>query len=173
MNDGTPGALIDVALFRLRRIWARPLRPRRAGEPQRPVQMSNVMVVHAVHKLSLDVPEVTVGAVAEQLDVDPSTASRLVNDAVGAGFVEREESAVDARRARLTLSDRGRRVLDVVVRHRRTYLDGLMADWDESDRETFARLLARFAEAATARPANLANLDQVIAEALGESATRR
>ncbi|GAA4209930.1 MarR family transcriptional regulator [Streptosporangium oxazolinicum] len=169
MNEGTPGAVIDVALFRLRRIWSRPLRARRATEPRRPVHMSNVMVVHAVHKLSLDVPEVTVGAVAEQLGVDPSTASRLVNDAVCAGFVEREESAVDARRARLVLSERGRRVLEVVVRHRRAYLDGLMADWDEPDREVFARLLGRFAEAAIARPANLANLDRVIAETLSET----
>ncbi|MEV4249246.1 MarR family winged helix-turn-helix transcriptional regulator [Streptosporangium canum] len=173
MRDGTPGAAIDVALFRLRRIWARPLRSRKIADPQRPVQLSNVMVVHAVHKLSLDVPEVTVGAVAEQLDVDPSTASRLVNDAIGAGFVEREESEVDARRARLVLSGRGRRVLEVVVHHRRTYLDGLIADWDEADRETFARLLTRFAEAAMARPADLADLDQVIAEAIQEPTTLR
>ncbi|MET8334450.1 MarR family winged helix-turn-helix transcriptional regulator [Streptosporangium canum] len=173
MRDGTPGAAIDVALFRLRRIWARPLRSRKIADPQRPVQLSNVMVVHAVHKLSLDVPEVTVGAVAEQLDVDPSTASRLVNDAIGAGFVEREESEVDARRARLVLSGRGRRVLEVVVHHRRTYLDGLIADWDEPDRETFARLLTRFAEAAMAHPADLVNLDQVIAEAIQEPTTLR
>ncbi|WP_433242262.1 MarR family winged helix-turn-helix transcriptional regulator [Streptosporangium sp. CA-135522] len=173
MRDGTPGAAIDVALFRLRRIWARPLRARKLGDPQRPVQLSNVMVVHAVHKLSLDVPEVTVGAVAEQLDVDPSTASRLVNDAIGARFVEREESAVDARRARLVLSERGRRVLEVVVRHRRTYLDGLIADWDRTDREAFARLLSRFAEAAVARPADLADLDQVIADAIEEPTTLR
>jgi DNA-binding MarR family transcriptional regulator len=170
VNDGTPGAAIDVALFRLRRIWARPLRARRAGEPQRPVQLSNVMVVHAVHKLSLDMPEVTVGAVAEQLDVDPSTASRLVNDAIGAGFVEREESEVDARRARLVLSTRGRRVLEAVVRSRRAYLDGLIADWDEADRETLARLLTRFAEAAVARPRDPADLDQVIAEAIESAA---
>lgn len=170
MKEGTPGAAIDLALFRLRRIWARPLRTRRLGDPQRPVQMSNVMVVHAVHKLSLEVPEVTVGAVAEQLDVDPSTASRLVNDAIGAGFVAREESEVDARRARLLLSPAGRRVLEVVVRSRRAYLDGLITDWDETDREVFARLLTRFAEAATARPPDLAGLDRRIAEAIGQDA---
>ncbi|MEV7011277.1 MarR family winged helix-turn-helix transcriptional regulator [Streptosporangium sp. NPDC051022] len=169
MKDGTPGAAIDGALFRLRRIWARPLRTRKAADPQRAVQMSNVMVVNAVHRLSLDVSEVTVGAVAEQLDVDPSTASRLVNDAIGAGFVAREESEVDARRARLVLSPRGRRVRQVVVDSRRTYLDGLIADWDEADREVLARLLTRFAEAATARPPDLAHLDRLIAEAIEET----
>jgi DNA-binding MarR family transcriptional regulator len=166
VEDGTPGAVIDVALFRLRRIWSRPLRARKAADPQRPVQMSNVMVVHAVHKLSLDVAEVTVGAVAEQLDVDPSTASRLVNDAIGAGLVTREESEVDARRARLVLSAPGRRVLEAVVRYRRAHLDGLMADWDRADREAFARLLTRFAEAAVTRPADSAAVDRLIAEAL-------
>ncbi|GHH66401.1 hypothetical protein GCM10017673_11820 [Streptosporangium violaceochromogenes] len=171
MKEGTPGAAIDLALFRLRRIWARPLRTRRLGDPQRPVQLSNVMVVHAVHKLSLEVPEVTVGAVAEQLDVDPSTASRLVNDAIGAGFVAREESEVDARRARLLLSPAGRRVLEVVIRSRRVYLDGLIADWDEADKEVFARLITRLAEAATVRPPDLAGLDRQIAEAIGEGAT--
>ncbi|MFC4062551.1 MarR family winged helix-turn-helix transcriptional regulator [Planomonospora corallina] len=168
MENGTIGSTIDVALFRLRRIWARPLRARRAADPHRPVQMSNVMVVHAVHKLDLELPEVTVGAVAEQLDVDPSTASRLVNDAIGAGLVVREESEIDARRARLTLSAAGRRVLEVVVRYRRSYLDALMADWDRADREAFARLLTRFAEAAAARPADYAALDRSIAEALAE-----
>lgn len=171
MKDGTPGAMIDVALFRLRRIWARPLRTRRLGDPQRPVHMSNVMVVRAVYRLCGEVPEVTVGAVAEQLDVDPSTASRLVNDAIGAGFVEREESEVDARRARLLLSPRGLRVLQVVVRSRRTYLDELIADWDEADRELFAGLLTRFAEAATARPPDLAALDRLITEAIAEENT--
>nr|WP_184940264.1 MarR family winged helix-turn-helix transcriptional regulator [Planomonospora venezuelensis] len=168
-----PGAAIDVALFRLRRIWSRPLRARRTERSPRSVQMSNVMVVHAVHKLSLDVPEVTVGAVAEQLDVDPSTASRLVNDAIAAGLVEREASEVDARRARLVLSEPGGRVLDVVARYRRSYLDGLMADWDRAEREVFARLLARFAEAATARPVDLSVLDGLIAEALESAGPRR
>ncbi|WP_344855659.1 MarR family winged helix-turn-helix transcriptional regulator [Planomonospora alba] len=166
MENGTLGTVVDVALFRLRRIWARPLRARRTADPQRPVPMSNVMVVHAVHKLGVELPEVTVGAVAEQLDVDPSTASRLVNDAIGAGLVTREESEVDARRARLTLSEPGRRVLEAVVRYRRAYLDALMADWDPADREAFARLLTRFAEAAAARPADYAALDRSISEAL-------
>ncbi|GIH78775.1 MarR family winged helix-turn-helix transcriptional regulator [Planobispora longispora] len=179
MNDVTPAAAIDVALLRLRRIWSRPLRARKAAEAQRPVQMSAVMVVHAVHRLSLEPAEVTVGAVAEQLDVDPSTASRLVNEAIGSGLVEREESEIDARRARLVLSAPGRRVLEAVAGYRRAYLDGLIADWDRRDREDFARLLTRFAEAVTARPADVSRLDEAIAEALGSggpgegAATRR
>ncbi|MFI0421685.1 MarR family winged helix-turn-helix transcriptional regulator [Spongiactinospora sp. 9N601] len=161
-----PGVAIDVALFRLRRMWARPLRARKAGDPARPIQMSNVMVVGAVSRLGKESAEVTVGNVAEHMDVDPSTASRLVNDAIAAGFVEREPSQIDARRVRLVPSAAGRRVLDAVTRHRRAYLDSLMADWSEEDRAAFARLITRFAEAAGARPADPARLDHVIAEAL-------
>ncbi|GGS97056.1 hypothetical protein GCM10010156_64070 [Planobispora rosea] len=172
MNEVTPAAAIDAALLRLRRIWSRPLRARKVAEAQRPVQMSTVMVVHAVHRLGLELAEVTVGAVAEQLDVDPSTASRLVNEAIASGLVEREESEVDARRARLVLSAPGRRVLGAVTGYRRDYLDGLIAGWDRADREDFARLLTRFAEAVTARPADISRLDEAIAEALGGSGVR-
>ncbi|GLW10848.1 hypothetical protein Misp01_59760 [Microtetraspora sp. NBRC 13810] len=165
-RESTAGAAIDVAFFRLRRMWSRPLRPRRAGDPARAVQMSNVMVVGAIYRLGLECPEVTVGGVAEYMDVEPSTASRLVNDAIGAGFVEREVSRVDARRARLVLSDTGRRVLDAVTRYRRAHLDRLIADWDPAERQEFARLVTKFAEASAADPADPAELDRAIAEAL-------
>lgn len=158
----TMAAAIDVALLRLRRMWARPLRSR--GD--RPVHMSNVMVLHAVDKLAGACDEVTIGGVAEHLDVDPSTASRLVNDALGAGFVRREESLVDARRVRLVVTPKGRRVLDVVTRYRREYLESLIADWEPAERERLATLIGRFAEAAAARPADSARLDELITEAL-------
>jgi DNA-binding MarR family transcriptional regulator len=166
VQESTAGAAIDVALFRLRRMWARPLRSRKAGDPARPVQMSHVMVAGAVHRQGLECAEVTVGAVAEHLDIDPSTASRLVNDAICAGFVRRESSQVDARRVRLVLSERGRRVLDAVARFRRSYFDGLIDDWDPADRETFARLLTKFAESSAAHPTDPATLDRILAKAL-------
>ncbi|MBO3750998.1 winged helix-turn-helix transcriptional regulator [Streptosporangiaceae bacterium NEAU-GS5] len=156
----SPGSEIDAALFRLRRMWSRPGRGRT-------VQMSNVMVIHAVQRLSACPGEVTVGAVAEALDVDPSTASRLVNDALTAGFVRREASQVDARRARLVLTETGARVLEAVIRHRRAYLDRLIADWEPQERQALARTLTRLADAAAAHPGDPAVLDDVVAEALG------
>jgi len=158
----THGAAIDVALFRLRRIWARPFRTRRTGD--RPIQVSNVMVVHALAKLSRTEAEVTVGAVAEHMDIDPSTASRFVNDAIGAGLVARLPSEVDARRARLMLTDKGRRVLEAVTRYRRDYLEGLIADWSEQDRAALSRLLTRLAEAAARHPIDLSGLDPIVDE---------
>ncbi|SDR33060.1 MarR family winged helix-turn-helix transcriptional regulator [Thermostaphylospora chromogena] len=165
-HESAPAALIDVALFRLRRVWARPLRPRNVGEPERPVQMSTIMVIGAVHRLSQESSEVTVGAVAEYMDVDPSTASRLVNDAIATGFVAREPSRIDARRVRLVLTDQGRAVREAVTRERRAHIERLVSSWEPAERETFALLLTRFAEASAACPVDPARIDRAIAEAV-------
>src|SRR5919108_206914 len=102
-------AQIETALFHVRRVWAKPeiMRKLREQDPSgRPVQTSSLLVVHAVAGLPADV---TVGAVAERLEIDPSTASRLVGHAIDAGLVSRRPSPTDARRANLGLTDAGSR----------------------------------------------------------------
>jgi len=172
---------VSLALFHLRRIWAKPDLMKRiraqtsAGPGARPLQWSNLMVVHAVAGLSAaataredgaeegaeEDAEVTVGAVAERLEIDPSTASRLVGHAIDAGLVSRRPSPVDARRANLQLTDRGVRVKQVADRFRRAYLDELMSDWTPTERSEFARLLTRFAEAAIRAPMDPDGVDKI------------
>ncbi|MBX6765921.1 MAG: winged helix-turn-helix transcriptional regulator [Actinomadura rubrobrunea] len=172
---------IGLALFHLRRVWIKPdlmkkIRAQTSGGPGgRPLQLSNLMVVHAVAELSAaaenaDGPggEVTVGAVAERLEIDPSTASRLVGHAIDAGLVSRRPSPVDARRANLGLTEAGRRVRQVAERSRRAYLAGLMADWTSEERAQFARLLTRFAEAAVRTPMELEGIEKIFREAGAE-----
>jgi DNA-binding MarR family transcriptional regulator len=167
---------IALALFHLRRVWAKPdlmkrIRAQTSGGPGgRPLQLSNLMVVHAVAALSCEPAqpngeEVTVGAVAERLEIDPSTASRLVGHAIDAGLVSRRPSPVDARRANLGLTDAGVRVKQVADRFRRAYLDELMAGWTGTERKEFARLLSRFAEAAASSPMDFDGVDQIFEEA--------
>ncbi|GGV20670.1 hypothetical protein GCM10010182_48400 [Actinomadura cremea] len=158
-----PVTEIAAALFHLRRVWAKPDLMKRvraqtaAGPDGRPLQLSNLMVVNAVAALLAaagaddDAPEITVGAVAERLEVDPSTASRLVGHAMDAGLVSRRPSPVDARRANLALTDAGVRVKQVADRFRRTYYNELMSGWTDLERAEFARLLTRFADAAAAQ----------------------
>ncbi|RAY11422.1 MarR family transcriptional regulator [Actinomadura craniellae] len=164
---------IGSALFQLRRIWAKPDLMKRIREQApggRPLQLSNLMVVHAVAALLLeDAGEVTVGAVADRLDIDPSTASRLVGHAIDAGLVSRRPSPTDARRANLALTDTGRRVKQVAARGRRDYLDELMSDWSEAERIEFARLLTRFIEAAARKPMDHEGIGRIFAEAEAES----
>jgi DNA-binding MarR family transcriptional regulator len=183
-NDTKDPVLSDVslALFHLRRLWIKPEMMKRiraqtsAGPGGRPLQVSNLMVVHAVAALSAagqdagadsgaGVPEVTVGAVAERLEIDPSTASRLVGHAIDAGLVSRRPSPVDARRANLGLTEAGLRVKQVADRSRRAYLDQLMSGWTAEERTEFARLLTRFAEAAARTPVDEHGVDKIFEEA--------
>ena len=169
--DVTDPVLVDIgtAIFHLRRLWARPDMMRKIREQtpgSRPLQMSNLMVVYAVSGLSGDTDaEVTVGAVAERLEIDPSTASRLVGHAIDAGLVSRRPSPVDARRANLQLTDAGERVKQVAHRFRMAYLAELMADWTDEDRTQFSRLLVRFAEAAVKAPMDLDGIGKIFEEA--------
>jgi DNA-binding MarR family transcriptional regulator len=158
-------AEIGAALFHLRRVWAKPGMVRKLREQaacERPLQMSNLAVVSVVSLLAAETGgEVTVGGVAERLDVDPSTASRLVGHAIDAGLVLRKPSPADARRADLRLTDTGTRVVEAADRFRRLYLATLMADWTVAECEQFARLLTRFTEAVAERPIDHSGIDQI------------
>jgi DNA-binding MarR family transcriptional regulator len=150
--DADPVGQIDLAIFRLRRIWQKPTLNRQLratqGDTAR-IHLSNIFVVHAIARVTAESDtEITIGAVADRLDVDPSTASRLVGGAIDAGMVTRRASEVDARRAQLALTDEGRAVLGHAAKVRRDYIGSLMTDWSEEDRETFARLLTEFSGAA-------------------------
>ncbi|MFI0977826.1 MarR family winged helix-turn-helix transcriptional regulator [Streptomyces sp. NPDC021093] len=91
--------------------------------------------------------EVTVGAIGEFLSVDPSVASRMVSDCISAGYVVRAASQQDGRRTVLLLSDEGRAMMARFRRHQRQAFEYVTADWPESDRLQFARLVLRYVEA--------------------------
>lgn len=159
---------IGTSLFRLRRVWARPDLMKKVGAQtpgDRPLQLSNLMVVSAVGRLGEAGAEVTIGAVAERLEVDPSTASRLVGHAIDAGFVSRRASASDARRADLRLTEAGHRVMDSAERHRSAYLAEIMRTWPESDRVEFARLLGAFADAISGDPMDPSRISEIFTDA--------
>ncbi|MCO6010884.1 MarR family winged helix-turn-helix transcriptional regulator [Actinoallomurus purpureus] len=144
-------AEIEQAAFQLRRLWAKPQllrRLREECEQGQGIQLSNLMVIYAIVRQGEDQGDVTVGAVAELLDVDPSTASRLVGHAIDAGFVSRHASPVDARRAHLQLTDAGRSIKLMADEFRRRFIAQLVADWSPDERAQFARLLRRFSDAA-------------------------
>jgi DNA-binding MarR family transcriptional regulator len=160
---------IGLAVFRLRRMWAKPDMMRKIREEtpgSRPLQLSNLMVVHAVDGLCDEgAAEVTVGAVADRLEIDPSTASRLVGHAIDADLVSRRPSPLDARRANLQLTEAGVRVRMAAERYRRTFLARLMADWTPEDRAHFARLLARFTDEAARFPIDPEGVSKIFEEA--------
>ena len=90
--------------------------------------------------------DVTVGAVAERLGLDPSQASRLVAQAIAAGLVLRRASQADARRIGLALTQAGRTLIERKHRARRAFAAQLMDGWSPRDRATFARLFQEFTQ---------------------------
>ncbi|GAA2452489.1 MarR family transcriptional regulator [Actinomadura vinacea] len=88
--------------------------------------------------------EMSVGLVAARLGVDASRGSRIVAEAVKAGYVRRVASQEDGRRVHLELTDAGREVVEAARRTRRDRFATAMRDWTEAERREFARLLDRF-----------------------------
>ncbi|ESY43812.1 MarR family transcriptional regulator [Mesorhizobium sp. LNJC384A00] len=89
--------------------------------------------------------EVTVGVIAERLEIDPSRASRISADLVERGYACRVASQRDARRICLKLTAKGERLVAAVRQTKWRIFAGSLAQWDEQDLVTFATLLERFA----------------------------
>jgi DNA-binding MarR family transcriptional regulator len=89
----------------------------------------------------------SVSDLAAAIGVDQPRASRLVQAAVDAGHVRRDVDPRDARRIILVLTDAGRAALSALLDHRRTAVERALADFTPAEREQFARLFARFAQA--------------------------
>lgn len=106
-------------------------------------ELQRILVVDA---LDLDLrsgPTPIVGSVAARLRIDPSTASRLVSDAVESGHVRRVASQTDGRRVGLTLTRKGRDLLAASRRHQQQVFEQLTADWSLRERNELGRLLIK------------------------------
>lgn len=142
-------AALDEALVRLRRLWTAS-RASVVDELGQRVEMSSVLVVEACARAST--AETTVGDVAAFLDVEASTASRLVERAVRAGLVGRAPSPVDGRRSVLALTDSGRSLRARATAARLGWLGGVVDDWPAADLRSLADALGRFADAVGTAP---------------------
>jgi len=137
------------ALFRLGRIFSRqPMRQRVTEHSKRALELSWILVVQAVEAGATESgEEMTVGVVAQRLDIDPSTASRLVSETIRAGYLSGAASPADARRIRLALTAAGRKLVADARRYQRATFDRITRDWSQRERDEFARLFVKFADA--------------------------
>lgn len=92
--------------------------------------LGTLRVVRAVERAS-DAP--SVGDIAEWLVIDPSTASRSVDDAVERGYLSRQACANDRRRTRLFLTEQGTMLLSRMTDGRRDLLSEVTIDWVEDE----------------------------------------
>lgn len=118
----------------------------RAPEQQDQRRFSGILVVQAVRGSRDDAEggEVTVRSVAGYMRVAPSTASRLVSDAVEAGFIEAAPARSDRRSTALRLTASGRHLLRDSVAYQTRVYERATEGWSLEERQTFDRLLVDF-----------------------------
>lgn len=141
--DSARLAKFDTAFGRLRRLWESPVLRRRFMERMgTQIDPGVVRTLRAVREAG---EELGVSEVAAWLGIDRSTASRLIESAVSAGYLDRVTSEIDRRRCVLTISELGQEVLDRALRIREELLSELTADWSDEDVEKLSDLVHRLA----------------------------
>lgn len=122
-----------------------PFFPERGGfEGAGPGGPARVRMIAALARAS---EALTVSELAEAIGVDQPRASRLVQQSVEAGAVERQADPNDARRTRIALTAEGRKFADTVTQRRRTAVRTALESMSEQDQADFVRLLTTFAAA--------------------------
>jgi DNA-binding MarR family transcriptional regulator len=87
-------------------------------------------------------------AVADELRVSASNASRICQRLLQAGLLDRREDPVDRRNVTVRLTAHGRALVNRVIRHRRTAIGRVLRKLSSEERQHVAEALDRFAAAA-------------------------
>lgn len=104
-----------------------------------------MLVTEAVHSLGRR-GEVTINAVAQEIGIDQSGASRLMRSAVAAGYLEMRASRTDARRREASITPAGIRMLDDAHQWQERVFAQLTAHWTGQQRNEFQRAMASMLE---------------------------
>ena len=89
----------------------------------------------------------SVGALAEQVNLDASTVTRQVAAMKQAGLVDKLDNPDDRRGGFVTISEAGRTAAATVRDRRLDRVERAFHDWSEQDRRDFARLTALYNDA--------------------------
>lgn len=146
-NDDVLATASD-ALFRLGRAFGRqPSRDALLAEGEPAPDLSAILLVQAIAAAERRGEEVTVGVVAVELGIDPSTASRLVAQCEARGYLTRCTSLRDGRASVLTRSARGVELEQAAAAYQRRVFAMATQGWSEEERQEFAARFAAFAGA--------------------------
>ncbi|SDJ44272.1 DNA-binding transcriptional regulator, MarR family [Lentzea albidocapillata subsp. violacea] len=86
-------------------------------------------------------------SLAELLDVNPSTVTRMVDRLVTTGMIARQANPATRREVVVDLTAEGRRVVRGVTRRRRSAISRIVARMSEDERRGLVGALAAFTEA--------------------------
>lgn len=144
-------ARISQAMSRMRLMIGRRIIGRMAMKRAAPtLELSHLDVIEAVRRIS-QTGEVTVGAVADLMHVDPSRSSRLIAELVQGEFLVRSVSQADARRSVVELTDKARAYFREAENVKRSLIESIVSDWSAADIAHFGRLYLKFIDAFEAR----------------------
>lgn len=105
-------------------------------------------VARITHGLDRPRPgEATVGALAQDMGIDPSRASRLAGQLTTKGYLRRDVAQSDARKAILVPTPRARALMAAFRDRKWDHYEQTFADWSDEDLVTFGRLLGRYLDA--------------------------
>ncbi|MFT4265383.1 MAG: MarR family winged helix-turn-helix transcriptional regulator [Nocardioides sp.] len=135
MSAPGPGQL----LFGFVRHWSRRAT---AGDASVAEQGRLVLATDAVAALVHRAEAATVNAVAEEIGIDQSGASRLIKSAVDAGYVTLAVTPSDGRRREVTVTPSGHTVLRQAHAWQERVFDELTAGWSQQRRDDFQRAMA-------------------------------
>ncbi|MEP7284984.1 MAG: MarR family transcriptional regulator [Chloroflexota bacterium] len=85
------------------------------------------------------------GELSKALDVPLSTATRIVDGLVQSGVAERLADPQDRRVVRVTLTEEGRSLHELLNNHMREHIDQLLSTFTSEERKTFVTLLGKIA----------------------------
>ncbi len=125
-------------LFGFVRHWSRRAAE---GDATAAEQGRLVQVIEAVHALTGRGEPVTVNAVAAEIGIDQSGASRLVRDAAQAGHLDITTSSIDGRRRQLTLTETGRTLLTHAHAWQEEVFGQLTQGWSQRRCDEFHRAM--------------------------------
>lgn len=113
-------------------------------------QVDDVVTVPQLRVLVLTSMQgaLNLGAVAEALGVHASNATRTVDRLVVASFLDRRDSPADRRQVELTLTSKGRDLVESVMSHRRAWARNVLSGMPASRRRVLIPALRSFVEAA-------------------------
>lgn len=139
-GTGGPGQ----ALFQLVRFWSR--RWTGAGQTVELEHARDVMVTEAVASLSQG-DGATVNAVANELGIDQSGASRFIAQAVQRGYLQKVPARQDARQRVLHVTPTGEELLLAAHGWQEAVFADLTVGWSESDVRQLQGYLERLQDA--------------------------
>ncbi|MFT4295604.1 MAG: MarR family winged helix-turn-helix transcriptional regulator [Micropruina sp.] len=126
-------------LFSFVRHWSRRAAD---GDAASAEQGRLVLAVEAVHAVAARGEPATVNAVAAEIGIDQSGASRLIGNAARAGCLGVAASSTDGRRREVSLTDAGHTMLEQAHAWQEQVFDRLTEGWSLERRDEFHRAMA-------------------------------